>query len=196
MQTRPIETFKRVAGEPRNRWHRIRTITYWISTAIIVFELVAGSVWNLLLINWVRVQLNHLGYPLHYAYISGVWQVGGAAAIIAPRFPRLKEWAYAGSFFTWSGAVASHLLGGDHAGAWLPPLMFATFGIASWTLRPADRRLANAGLVPDTRPLDWAVPVGILLLLYVVSYLTLPVVTAAMDKRAHDFGWDAPGARR
>src|SRR5215467_9402963 len=161
MHAQATETFQHVTGEKlatlsRSRWFRIRIITYWTFTVPLVFELAAGSLWNLLQIEWVRVQLNHLGYPLYFAYISGVWQVGGAAAIIAPRFPRLKEWAYAGSFFTWSGAVASHLLGGDHAGAWLPPLMFATFGIASWTLRPADRRLANAGLVPDTRPLDWA----------------------------------------
>src|SRR5262245_50068345 len=120
MHTQPTKTFQHPADEPRSRWHRIRTITYWTSTAIVVSELVAGSVWNLLQINWVRLQLNHLGYPLYYAYISGVWQVGGAAAIIAPRFPRLKEWAYAGSFFTWSGAVASHLLAGDGIEGWAP----------------------------------------------------------------------------
>jgi heme A synthase len=179
-----------------SRWHRIRTITYWTFTVIIVFELVAGSVWNLLQIEWVRFQLNHLGYPLYFAYISGVWQVGAAAAIIAPRFPRLKEWAYPGSFFQWSGAVASHLLVGDGVESWAVPLMFATFAIASWALRPADRRLSNAGLALETRPLAWAVPTGVLLLLYVVSYLTLPAVNAAMHKRAHNLGWDAPQPRR
>ena len=82
--------------------------------------------------------------------------------IIAPGFPRLKEWAYAGSFFNWSGAVASHLLAGDGVEVWLPPLVFLMFVIVSWALRPADRRLPNAGLAPETRPLAWAVPIGIL----------------------------------
>jgi hypothetical protein len=168
---------------------RIKTIAFWATTFIVVFELVAGSVWTLLQIEWNRLQLNHLGYPLYFNYISGAWQMGAAAAIIAPRFPRLKEWAYAGSFFQWSGAVASHLAVGDGVGAWLTPLMFAMFAIASWALRPADRRLPNAGLTPKTRPRVWAVSIGILLLLYVVSYLTLPAVNAALHKRARDLGW-------
>jgi hypothetical protein len=173
----------------RGRAYWIRTIAFWATTFVVVFELVAGSLWNLLQIEWVRVQLNHLGYPLYFSYISGAWQIGGAAVIIAPRFPRLKEWAYAGSFFQWSGAVASHLLAGDSVGSWLTPLVFAMFAIASWALRPADRRLPNAGLAPETRPLAWAVPIGILLLLFVVSHLTLPAVIAALHRRAVELGW-------
>jgi DoxX-like family len=193
MQTPTTKTFQHVTDEklaapPRSRW---RTITYWIVTFLLVFELVAGSLWNLLQIEWVRVQLNHLGYPLYFAYILGVWLIGGAAVIIAPGFPRLKEWAYAGSFFQFSGAVASHLLAGDGVEVWLPPLVFLMFVIVSWALRPADRRLPNAGLAPETRPLAWAVPIGILLLLFVVSYLTLPAVNAAFHKRAVDLGWIA-----
>jgi len=196
MQTQASKTFQRVTDEnlattSRSRWYQIRPIVYWSSTVVVVFELVAGSVWNLLQIEWVRVQFNHLGYPPYFAYILGVWQLGAAAAIIAPRFPRLKEWAYAGSFFLWSGAVASHMLAGDGVNAWLVPLMFATFGIVSWALRPANRRLPNAGLAPETRPLAWAVPIGVLLLLFVVSYLTLPVVNTVFHKRALDLGWIA-----
>jgi hypothetical protein len=168
---------------------RIRTITYWFATFVVVSELTAGSVWNLMQIEWIRVQLHHLGYPLYFAYISGVWQLAGAAAIIVPRFPRLKEWAYAGAFFTWSGAVASHLLTGDGAESWVTPLVFSLFAIVSCVLRPADRKLANMGPAQKTRPLAWAVPIGILLLLLVVSYLTLPAINTAMHKRALDLGW-------
>src|SRR5262245_18197751 len=129
--------------------------------------------------------------PSNYTYTTGFWQAAGAAAIIAPRFPRLKEWAYAGAFFTWSGTVASHLLAGDGAGAWSPPLMFAIFGITSWGLRPADRRLPDTGPAPRTRPLDWAVPIGALLLLFVVSYVTLPRANDAMPARAVSLWWVA-----
>ncbi len=196
MHTQTTETFQHVTDEKlatlsRSQWYRIRIITYWTFTVLLVFELAAGSLWNLLQIEWARVQLNHLGYPLYYTYISGVWQIGGAAAIIAPGFPRLKEWAYAGSFFQFSGAVASHLLAGDGVEVWLPPLVFLIFVIVSWALRPADRRLPNAGLAPETRPLAWAVPIGILLLLFVVSYLTLPAVNDAFHTRAVDLGWIA-----
>jgi len=189
MHAQATVTDKNLAAVPRSRWYRIRAIAFWATTFVVVFELAAGSVWNLLQIEWIRVQLNHLGYPIYYTYITGVWQIGGAAVIIAPRFPRLKEWAYAGSFFTWSGAVASHLLAGDGAESWRVPLVFSMFAIASWALRPADRRLPNAELAPETRPLAWAVPTGILLLLLVVSYLTLPAVNAALHKRLLDLGW-------
>ena len=194
MHNQAAKAFKHVTDEKlatlsRSRWSRIGIITYWTFTVLLVFELAAGSLWNLLQIEWVRVQLNHLGYPLYFAYISGVWQIGGAAAIIAPGFPRLKEWAYAGSFFQFSGAVASHLLAGDGVEAWVPALVFSMFVIVSWALRPAYRRLPNAGLAPETRPLAWAVPIGILLLLFVVSYLTLPAVNVAFHERARDLGW-------
>jgi len=171
----------------------IRVIAFWSTTFVVVLELIAGSVWNLLQIEWVRAQLSHLGYPPYYAYITGAWQLVGAAAIIAPRFPRLKEWAYAGAFFQWSGAVMSHLLAGDTTpvSIWLTPLTFSMVAIASWALRPADRRLSSAGLAPETRPLAWAVPIGILLVLFIVSYLTLPAVSPALHRRARDLGWIA-----
>src|SRR5262245_48151316 len=173
------------------RWYRIRTITWWTFTVLLVFELAAGSIWNLLRIEWVRAQLHHLGYPLYFAWISGAWQVGGAAAIIAPGFPRLREWAYAGSFVHFSSAVVSHLLAGDfvRVSVWVTPLVFLTFAVVSWALRPPDRRLPDAGRAPQKRPRAWAVSIGILLVLYVVSYLTLPWVNIAMHERARDLGW-------
>src|SRR5262245_39600616 len=198
MHTQTTKTFQHVTDEKlatlsQSRWYRIRTITYWTFTVLLVWELAAGSLWNLLQIEWVRVQLAHLGYPAYFADILGVWLIGAAAVIIVPGFPRLKEWAYAGSFFHFSGAVASHLLAGDFVpvSLWLTPLVFWTFVIVSWALRPADRRLPDAELAPETRPLAWAVPIGILVVLFVVSYLTLPWVNAAMHTRARDLGWIA-----
>src|SRR5262245_23410690 len=194
MNTQTTKTFQHLTDEKlatlsRSPWYRLGIIAYWTSTFVVVFELAAGSVWNLLQIEWIRVQLNHLGYPPYYAYITGLWQIGGAAAILAPGFPRLKEWAYAGSFFTWSGAVASHLLAGDGAEAWSTPLAFATCAVVSWALRPADRRLPSARPASEARPRAWAVPTAALALVYVVSYLTLPAVNAALHKRARDLGW-------
>jgi hypothetical protein len=197
MPTQTAKAFQQMTDEKsatlsgsRWTWNRIRTITFWSTTFVVVFELTAGSVWNLRQIEFAHVQYSHLGYPDYFTYISGSWQVGGAAAIIAPRFPRLKEWAYAGAFFLWSSGVASHLLRGDYTvSAWLTPLVFAMFAIVSWALRPADRRLPNAGLAPETRPLAWAVPMGVLLLLYVVSFLMLPLVEPALHQRAIDLGW-------
>jgi hypothetical protein len=39
--------------------------------------------------------------------IGGFWKLLGALAILAPRFPRLKERAYSGIFFDVTGAATS-----------------------------------------------------------------------------------------
>ena len=40
---------------------------------------------------------------LYFLTIIGVWKVLGAIAILLPRFPLLKEEAYAGTFFDLTG---------------------------------------------------------------------------------------------
>ena len=61
MHTQKTETFQHVIGKTlatlsRSRWYRIRIITYWTFTVLLVFELAAGSLWNLLQIERVCVQ--------------------------------------------------------------------------------------------------------------------------------------------
>lgn len=193
------------ADEPpvtaRNNSSRTRRIAFWATTLIIVFELVAGSVWNLVPIEWVEIQLEHLGYPHFFAYLLGVWQVGAAVAIIAPGFPLIKEWAYAGAFLLWSGGVVSHLAVGDGVQSWSAPLMFAILAVASWMLRPADRRLPQTWLRgtadgsrtdatrPETSRRGWAIALGVLVVLYAASVLTLPVVDEVMHDNAVRLGW-------
>ncbi|WP_378742853.1 DoxX family protein [Nocardia brasiliensis] len=188
-------------------WNRLRPIAFWATTLVIVFELTAGSVWNLLTIEWIEIQLRHLGYPHFFAYILGACQAAAAVVIIAPGLPLIKEWAYAGAFVLWAGAVASHLWVGDGFESWRVPLIFAMCAIASWMLRPAERRLpdtrhhrADAGQAEarptETRPRPWesrlrawAVPIGLLVVLYAVSFLTLPAVETATHEWAVELGW-------
>ncbi len=40
----------------------------------------------------------------------GVWKIPCALGLLAPRFPRVKEWPIAGAFFNYTGAAASWLL--------------------------------------------------------------------------------------
>jgi hypothetical protein len=200
MRTQTAKTFQDVTeatlSRDRGNRDRIRSIAFWATTFIIVFELVAGSVWNLKPIEWIVLQLRHLGYPAYLTYILGAWQIGAAVAIAAPGLRVLKEWAYAGSFILWSGAVTSHLITGDGPESWSVPLFFATCAIASWALRPADRRLRGGPTETgprawDTRPRAWAVTIGLLVVLYVVSFLTLPRVEVILHERAVKLGWIA-----
>lgn len=172
----PIEA-QTITGEAVSDWgrgYRIRTIGYWVSTILVTWEMAAGSLWALLQIEFNQAQLQYLGYPLYLDLILGPWKLAGAVALIAPRFPRLKEWAYAGLFFNFSGAVASHMLRGDGPSRWLVPFVLMVLTTVSWALRPADRRLPDAKPSSETRPVDWAIPVAILLILFVLSCLTLP----------------------
>ncbi|MFI6869175.1 DoxX family protein [Nocardia sp. NPDC050406] len=173
-----------------------RTIAYWATTLTIVTELASGSVWNLVPIDWIEIQLHHLGFPHFFAYLMGAWQVAAAIVIIAPGLPLLKEWAYAGSFLLWSGAVVSHLAVGDGLQSWGVPLVFATLAVASWLLRPADRRLpqtyrrGTTGQVDTTAtPRAWALTLGVLAVLYIGSIVTLPAVDDVMRQNAVDLGW-------
>ncbi|MGW3368594.1 DoxX family protein [Streptosporangium canum] len=210
MQTQTAKTSEHATDEKSTtvarsgwNWSRIRPIAFWATTFVIVFELTAGSVWNLVPIEWVEAQLRHLGYPHYFAYVLGVWQAGAAIAIIAPGLPLIKEWAYVGAFFLWSSAVASHLIVGDGLQTWGVPLVFGACAITSWVLRPAGRRLPETRLrrerraddgqdgasPPETRPRAWAVPIGLLVVLYAVSFLTLPAAEAMTHKWAVENGW-------
>jgi uncharacterized membrane protein YphA (DoxX/SURF4 family) len=119
---------------------RARIVAYWASTVLVAGELGLGGVWDILRIPYVRSIIDHLGYPAYFLTILGVWKVLGAGALVAPRLPRLKEWAYAGAVFTYTGAVASHLAVGDGPDAWGFPLLAAGVTGASWALRPPARR--------------------------------------------------------
>ena len=152
---------------------RIRSVAYWIFTLMAAAEMVAGSVWDVLRIEYVRAIFAHLGYPLFLLSILAAWKLPCAAVLLAPRFPRLKEWAYAGAVFNYSGAAASHLSVGDGPSIWAGPLIFAAITLASWALRPPERRYEQ-GRSPPLRPSAWIVPAGLLVALLLLSFLTLP----------------------
>lgn len=158
----------------RGRRLSIRVIGYWACTAIVAWEMVAGSMWDLLRIEYVRGILDHLHYPYYLLLILGVWKLPCAFALLVPRFPRLKEWAYAGAIFNYSGAAASHLSVGDVAGKWMVPAIFAALTLASWALRPPDRRLPPATPAGNLRPVAWIVPLGVIVGFLLLALLTLP----------------------
>ncbi len=160
-------------GAPQGRASQVRAIAYWLFTIMVTFEMGAGALWDLLRIEYVRVILTHLGYPLYLLAILGAWKILCALALVAPRFPRLKEWAYAGAVFNYTGAAASHLFRGDRT-AWVGPLFLTAFALVSWALRPAGRRLPVAATTTKMRAVTWYVPFLIVAAMLVVAAVTLP----------------------
>jgi uncharacterized membrane protein YphA (DoxX/SURF4 family) len=117
-----------------------RKIAYWVTTILVAFSM-SGGIAQLMRVPGVVEGFVRLGYPPYFVTILGFWKVAGAIAILVPRFPRLKEWAYAGIFFDLTGAAASSA--GVHGGAFhiLAPLIFAGITVASWALRPQSRTI-------------------------------------------------------
>ena len=95
-----------------------------------------------------------LGYPVYFVSIIGGWKLLAGLAILAPRFPLLKEWAYAGIAFELTGATLSHVAMGSPAVKAIVPLVILAIAVASWALRPSSRKL-KASVRHSPSPLSW-----------------------------------------
>ncbi|WP_237755020.1 DoxX family protein [Nocardia nova] len=116
-------------------------ITYGIATAAIVAEAAVGGIWDIARIPFVRDVVVHLGYPTYFLVLLGVWKVAAAIVLAAPRLPLLKEWAYAGTFFVYTGAIVSHLTAAYARGEVVVLSAMLILTVLSWALRPASRCL-------------------------------------------------------
>jgi hypothetical protein len=85
----------------------------------------------------------HLGYPVYFLTIIGVWKILGVVALLVPKFPLLKEWAYAGFFFAMSGAIYSHIAVGDPVKELVPSSILLILTLVSWHFRSADRKVVS-----------------------------------------------------
>jgi hypothetical protein len=85
--------------------------------------------------------ITHLGYPVYFLTILGIWKILGVVAVLSPKFPLLKEWAYAGFFFIMSGAIFSHIAVGDSMSEIFPSLLLLILTVVSWYFRPENRKI-------------------------------------------------------
>jgi hypothetical protein len=74
--------------------------------------------------------------------------VAAGIVVLAPRLPRLKEWAYAGLIFNYTGAAFSHVWMGDGLKNLVGPVIFIGLTLTSWALRPEARRAFNTSPLP------------------------------------------------
>ncbi|OLD91392.1 MAG: hypothetical protein AUG81_00320 [Verrucomicrobia bacterium 13_1_20CM_4_54_11] len=116
------------------------TIAYWVVTAPLALECAVGGVMGGLQLPVFARIMEHLGYPNYFMTIIGTWYVLAGIALLIPRFPRLKEWAYAGLIFLYTGAIASRLAVGDSAVTLVGLVILIGLTVASWGLRPPTRR--------------------------------------------------------
>jgi hypothetical protein len=130
-----------------------KTVAFWTPTAMFTSEMIAGGVTDLahggtmvFAGEPVVHVLARLGYPTYLLTILGVWKLLGGVVLVAPGLLRLKEWVYAGAFFTLSGAVLSGIAVGDTVANIATPVFLAACVVGSWALRPPDRVLGTLDL--------------------------------------------------
>ncbi|MBX7062056.1 MAG: DoxX family protein [Pyrinomonadaceae bacterium] len=122
---------------------KARKIIYWIATVWLGLGLTATGIAQFVGANGQggADMMAKLGYPLYLMPLLGVWKILAVAALLIPKFPLLKEWAYAGVVFLTTGAIYSHIAAHDAVVEVLPSLLLLILAGLSWFLRPASRRL-------------------------------------------------------
>ena len=125
-------------------------IIYWISTIWLALGMLATGTLQLFKVKAEGAVappgvdgITHLGYPIYFLTILGIWKILGVVALLIPKFPLLKEWAYAGFFFAMSGAAFSHIASGDSMNEIFPSLLLLVLTVVSWYFRPSDRKIIS-----------------------------------------------------
>lgn len=116
-------------------------IIYWIATGWLALGMISTGVVQLSQMQEEVDMITRLGYPAYIVTLLGIAKLLGVVAVLIPRFPLLKEWAYAGFFFNMVGALYSHLMAGSASAELFGPMLLLVLTGVSWYFRPADRTL-------------------------------------------------------
>lgn len=119
-------------------------IIYWVATIWLALGMVSTGIVQLIKMEEEVANFTNLGYPIYLMTLLGTCKLLGVIAILMPKYPLLKEWAYAGFFFMMSGAIISHLAIGDEALTLFGPSLLLILTVISWYLRPIDRKVNTA----------------------------------------------------
>lgn len=107
---------------------------YWIVTGLMSAFIILGALMDVIKNPDAVALIKHLGYPEYFVLFIGTMKILGVIAILIPRYPKLKEWAYAGLVFDVTGAVFSHISLGDGPDKWFPALLALALVSGSYVL--------------------------------------------------------------
>lgn len=118
-------------------------IIYWVATIWLSLGMVSTGIVQIIHMDEEVKKMNSLGYPSYFLTIIGTWKLLGVVAVLVPKFPLIKEWAYAGFFFLMTGAIFTHIVVGDEAIEYFGPILLLILTIVSWFFRPLNRKISN-----------------------------------------------------
>lgn len=116
-------------------------IIYWIATVWLSLGMASTGIVQIIKLEEEANKMQAIGIPMYFLTIIGVWKLLGVIAVLVPKFPLVKEWAYAGFFFVASGALFTHLAVGHEPAELFGPSLLIILTIVSWYFRPADKKL-------------------------------------------------------
>lgn len=122
---------------------KTQKITYWVATIWLSLGMVSTAIVQLIREKTEVAFIKQLGYPVYLLTILGVWKILGVIAVLIPKFPLLKEWAYAGFFFAMSGAIVSHMATG-FMDKMYGAVLLLVLTLLSWYFRPPGRKIISA----------------------------------------------------
>src|SRR6187431_165287 len=124
-----------------------KKIIYWIATIWLSLGMLSTGAVQLLKMKGDSPgsvdSMTHLGYPPYFVTILGIAKILGVVALLIPKYPLLKEWAYAGFFFMMSGAIFTHIAAGNSLSEIFPSFLLLLLTVVSWYFRPSDRKIVS-----------------------------------------------------
>lgn len=132
----------------KNGSGKTNKIIYWIATLWLAAGMLGSGAQQLLKMKMEGAVsppgvegIAQLGFPVYFLTIIGIWKILGVIALLVPKLPLLKEWAYAGCFFLTSGAIYTHITLGHSFTEIFPSLLLLILTVVSWYFRPATRKI-------------------------------------------------------
>ncbi|RFZ94114.1 DoxX family protein [Mucilaginibacter conchicola] len=122
---------------------KTKKIIYWLTTAWLALGMASTGVVQLMKLKAETAFVLELGFPVYILTLIGLWKLLGVVAVLVPKMPLLKEWAYAGFFFVMTGALYSHLATGKSMDQVFGASLLLVLTVVSWYLRPANRKLST-----------------------------------------------------
>lgn len=123
-------------------------IIYWIATLWLAAGMLATGVQQLMKLELEGAisppgvyGITALGYPVYFLTLLGIWKIVGIIILLIPRYPLLKEWAYAGFFILLTSAIFSHISVGHDAKELIPSALLLVLTVLSWYFRPPSRKM-------------------------------------------------------
>lgn len=109
-------------------------IFYWICTGILIPAIGIGSIFGIVPNEDSLKVFSSLGYPAYIVPFLSVAKLLGLIVIFIPKYPRLKEWAYAGVAFDVIGATYSIIALGSPLTHIIFPVLALLFLFGSYFL--------------------------------------------------------------